>query len=70
MKEKKGGECVMYNAAIACFTTYLGEEGLLKGAAHDLGAHVGVLEVRHTGDAPVRLRAEERRKREDLTFLG
>ena len=42
---------------------HLGEEGLLEGRADDLGAHVGVLEVRHTGDAPVRLRGGDRGER-------
>lgn len=37
---------------------HLGEKGLLEGCADDLGAHVGVLEVRHTGDAPVRLQSD------------
>jgi hypothetical protein len=35
--------------------THIGVEGLLERPAHHLGAQVRVLEVRHTGDAPVRL---------------
>ena len=38
--------------------THLGQEGLLQAPTHDLSAHAGVFEVRHTGDAPVGLREE------------
>ena len=35
-----------------------GQEGLLQAPTHDLSAHAGVFEVRHTGDAPVGLHEE------------
>jgi hypothetical protein len=38
--------------------THLGQEGLLQAPTHDLSAHAGVFEVRHTGDAPVGLHEE------------
>ena len=48
VRERAHGEAV----------THLGQEGLLQAPTHDLSAHAGVLEVRHTGDAPVGLREE------------
>ena len=46
------------NMLVVEWMYYLGEEGFLEGAAHNLGAEVRVLEVGHTGNAPVRLICE------------